>query len=166
MKTYSAIRSLFLPVSGDPLLLPSVVLAEVISYRTPESFHGSPSWLLGLIEWRGISVPVISFEEFDGQFNSGIPLGTRIAILNGITGNPQVPFLGLRIQGIPRLVLVREGDLTIRVDKATPTDSNPNMYMTVELSEQPVLIPDLEAIESLISSYMLSEGKSITDDGR
>ena len=137
---------------GDPLLLPSVVLAEVITYRTPESIQNNPPWLLGLIEWRGVSVPVVSFEEFCGHSNQSTLLGTRIAILNTITGIPQVPFLGLRIQGIPRLVLVREDELTLRNSEEFSQDHT--MYVTVELAEQPAIIPDLAALESLLSSYI------------
>ncbi|CAK0757366.1 chemosensory pili system protein ChpC [Gammaproteobacteria bacterium] len=155
MQTRSAIRSLFLPITGDPLLLPSVVLAEVIAYRMPESLPNSPPWLLGLIEWRGRPVPVVSFEELCGRSNSGTPIGTRIAILNTITGTPQLPFLGVRIQGIPRLVLVREDDLIFRQDDAC--SPNPNMYATIELAEQPAIIPDLESLELLLSSYVTKE---------
>ncbi|CAK0768739.1 chemosensory pili system protein ChpC [Gammaproteobacteria bacterium] len=164
MKINSVIRSLLLPLIGDPLLLPSVVLAEVISYRMPEFLSGAPSWLLGLVEWRGISVPVLSFEEFrnnslNDAYPATTPLGTRIAILNGITDNPLLPFLGLRIQGIPRLVLVREGDLILCKDKTSRADANSTMYLTVELLDQPAFIPDLEAFELLISSYMKNESR-------
>lgn len=159
MKSNAVIRSLFLPLMGDPLLMPSVVLAEVISYRIPEFISGAPSWLLGSIEWRGISVPVLSFEEFRGQelndFNlSRSQIGIRIAILNGITGNPRLPFLALRIQGIPRLVLVREKDLIISEEHDAHNETNYSMYLKVELLEQPAFIPDLEAIELLIVKYM------------
>ncbi len=150
MKSRAAIRSLFLPVSGSvPLLLPSAVLAEVISYRAPESLYSSTPWLLGWMEWRGISVPLISFEMLCGHADRGAIAGTRIAILNGITGHPKLPFLGLRIQGIPRLTLVREESLVLQENV-----SDTSLYAAVDLSDQPALIPDLEVLEGLLVPYL------------
>jgi len=156
MKSRAVIRSLLLPVMNEPLLLPSVVLAEVISYRMFEYLPGSPQWVLGLIEWRGISLPVISFEEFRGYPVPKTLIGTRIAILNGISGNPRLGFLGLRIQGIPRLVLVRDGDLILRDNPVVATEENSEMYISVTVTAQPALIPDMESIEALLASFIKS----------
>ncbi len=76
----------------------------------------------------------------------------RIAILNGISGNPKMPFMGLRIQGIPRLTLVREDSLAILERETSPVDDN--LFTAVELSEHPALIPDLEALELLVAAHI------------
>lgn len=155
MKNRAVIRSLFFPVTQEPLLLPSVVLAEVISYRMFEYLPGSPSWVLGLIEWRGISLPVISFEELRGRPAPKNLIGARIAILNGITGNSRLDFFGLRIQGIPRLILVREGDLILRDDPAINAEENSSLYLAITIAAQSALIPNIKAIETQLASFML-----------
>lgn len=154
MKNTAVIRSLFLPVTNEPLLLPSVVLAEVISYRMFEYLPGSPAWVLGLMEWRGISLPVISFEELRGYPIPKTLIGTRIAILNGITGNPRLDFFGLRIQGIPRLISIRAEDLILRDNPEIAAEENSNMYLPVKIATQSALIPDMQAIEMQLAALM------------
>ncbi|CAK0775301.1 chemosensory pili system protein ChpC [Gammaproteobacteria bacterium] len=149
------IRGLLIPVPGDPVLLPSAVLVEVITYRSPTKIEGKPSWLLGMVEWRGVSVPTVSCEGLFGQLDQGAPAGTRIAILSGITAG--LPFLALRTRGIPRFVSVKEGDLLASQDAPVLESQNTKttlskVYCPVKFSGKPAKILDLEVLGTLLSS--------------
>jgi len=149
------IRGLLIPVPGDPVLLPSAVLVEVITYRTPTKIEGKPSWLLGVVEWRGVSVPTISCEGLLGRPDQGAPAGTRVAILSGVTAG--LPFLALRTRGIPRFVSVKESDLSASQESSVSESLNtnttllPKVYCPVEFNGKPAKILDLEILGGLLS---------------
>jgi len=65
-ESLSIIASLYLPVTGNSLVLPNVSVAEIVDYKTPEPVEDTPEWFLGNIEWRGVTLPVISYELFGG----------------------------------------------------------------------------------------------------
>ena len=44
------------------VLLPSDNIAEIIPYEHLQRLEETPDWLLGLLGWRGVQVPVVSFE--------------------------------------------------------------------------------------------------------
>jgi len=69
------IPSLLLPIADGKLLLPTVSVAEMLPYKSPqkpkvESAIGEiPEWYIGDLIWRGIMVPMISFESCDENGN-------------------------------------------------------------------------------------------------
>jgi len=48
------------------MLLPNAAVAEIIGYQDPAAVESGPNWLLGLMSWRGISLPLISLEAIRG----------------------------------------------------------------------------------------------------
>ena len=60
--TPEQIASLLIPMIGKPLLVPNVAVAEIVGWEQPEKAEGSPDWLLGEVEWRGVTLPVVSLE--------------------------------------------------------------------------------------------------------
>ena len=64
------IYSLLIPLHTERLLVPRVCVAEVIGYTEPERLGGNgalPNWFLGLVEWNGRRLPVVSFESLSGE---------------------------------------------------------------------------------------------------
>lgn len=136
----ASLTGLLLPLSDRTLLLPSVAVAELIPYRGVQGSPELPPWLLGLVSWRDLRLPLLSFEAASG----GTPrVGTtpRIAVLNAIGGRPQVKFLALLLQGIPR---------SLKVDGRLPAVDAPLAPLelaAVDLGEGIAKIPDLEGLE-------------------
>jgi chemosensory pili system protein ChpC len=50
------------PLQKSNILLPSSSVAEIIPYEPLQRIQDTPDWFLGLLGWRGIEVPVLSFE--------------------------------------------------------------------------------------------------------
>lgn len=136
------IHGLIIPVEGDPLLLPNAAVAEISAYRSAQKIDGTPDWLGGLLEWRGIKIPLICFEQ---MCDEDIPeTFNRMAIFNSLNGNKQLPFFAIATQGIPRLIKINSSILT-----ATPGDGEEQgpIRKSVMLSGEPARIPDLDEME-------------------
>ena len=78
------VRCMLLPMSSISLVTPSSAMAEIIGYSEPQKIDGSSNWFLGVVQWRGAYVPVISVEELCSL--DTVHLGPRSRI--GIIYNP------------------------------------------------------------------------------
>jgi len=140
------VHSLLLPVETGMLLLPNAAVAEIVDYREPEGPGEAPPWYLGRVSWRGLQVPLVAFEAIDGAA-PGAEQGLRIAILNTLNANPQVPFIGIVLRGIPRL-------LNAGTEAISPTGapaSGAAALSRVQVADAEAVIPDLDALERLVA---------------
>ena len=134
-----------IPARDTTLLLPNVTIAEIVDYDL-EASDSDSQWSLGRIQWRGISLPVLSWEAADGG-ESAAPEGRRgrILVLNTIGEQHQsMPFMAMASQGIPRQAKIAPYDL--KKQQEAPGKAS---LMTVRYAEEECLIPDLSVLESL-----------------
>ncbi|MGD8908025.1 MAG: chemotaxis protein CheW [Chromatiales bacterium] len=146
------VRSVLLPLGNHQLLLPNAVVAEVMGFQTPDRVEGTPDWFLGNTVWRGIMIPVISFEAMNGGEVMTPGHRGRIAIMNALNQHPRFSHFGLVVQAIPSLVRVSTDNVLPIVDENEP--NNPLICQPVELDMSPALIPDLDEIEQRIHSLL------------
>lgn len=145
-----ALPCVLIPVLGGNLLLPNVSIAEVVDYAEADAPAGAPSWLLGQLSWRGISLPLISYDAANG----GAPVlpqthRGRIAVLN--TADEQhgkLPFLAIVTQGIPRQTKVEEAVLTPGDGSPGPADLS-----IVAFAGELARIPNLEYLKQLVAEH-------------
>ncbi|MFE8070195.1 chemotaxis protein CheW [Marinobacteraceae bacterium S3BR75-40.1] len=136
-----------IPVADRQLLLPNVSIAEIVDYAEPEAADG-PEWLHGYLQWRGLRLPVVSYEAANGAGSVPPPAGRRgrIAVLNTISEyHDRLPFLALVTQGIPRQAKVEASQLQVR-DGA---ETGPADIMVVNFEGEELTIPSLEYLEKL-----------------
>ena len=105
------IRGLLIPLAGEQLLMPNALVAEVVNYQPPRPAEGAPAWLKGSIGWRGEILPVVSMEALMQLPEATLGHRARIVVLNALTGNARLPYLGLIAQAIPRLVRITPDNL-------------------------------------------------------
>ena len=150
MSNSIAVRCLLTPISsGQQLLLPSTVVAEIFPYQQPEPVVGShPSWLLGHINWRGQSVLVISLEKiFSLPLPSSKPY--RTMILYGLESNQTLPFYAFFVTDIPRTLMLTEELLT-----QFTAGERSGIIFQVEISQQGTAwIADLTYLENLLRKH-------------
>lgn len=141
------IYSLIVPMLSHDLLVPNVSVAELVpmgKIDQPKEKH--PEWFLGALDWRGERVPLLSFELANGEPQNALTPQSRVAIFNTLSDNSELPFLGIVVQGIPRLTHIKSEELSQVEDgelgKATLARVNyHNMYLD---------IPNLDYLESLV----------------
>lgn len=140
----ASLTGLLLPLTDRTLLLPNTAVAELIPYRGVQSNPELPAWLVGLVAWRDLRLPLLSFEAAAG---GTLKLGAtpRIAVINAIGGRPQVKFIALLLQGIPR---------SLKVDSGLPRADAPLAPLelaAVDLGDGIARIPDLEGLEQKLA---------------
>jgi chemosensory pili system protein ChpC len=146
----SELRGVLFPVGSRFLLLPSVAVAEVIGYQEPEAAPGDPQWLLGRLSWRGRAVPLVSFERALGHpAQERKERRTRIAVLNTASGNPQLPYIALLSPGVSRLARISAENLEEDPEGMPLSEL---VAESVSISGQPAWIPDLDALERMVTT--------------
>lgn len=143
----SIVRSQIVPLKGMNLVLPNTCIAEVINYSKPTPVDKAPKWFLGMLAWRGITIPVVSFEKANEVSAARNTKSTRIAVLNGISGNDDLSFYGVVVQGIPRLATLDEASIQAVKD---PEVKLPLALVQAEVADQDAVIPDQDKIEKLL----------------
>ena len=143
-KTSDVVHCLTIPLNDETALLPNSAIAEVIGFKEPTPIDDAPDWFLGYIEWREKRVPLISFEAVSGKGLTTAKKNSRIAILNTLNGNTQIPYVGILSQGIPSLVIVHEQGLE---DKDNSDENRPAVGAFVEVGGVEALVPNIDEIE-------------------
>lgn len=140
------IATLLIPVSGKLLVLPNVSVAEVIPWREPVREEDVPTWYLGRIQWRSVDVPVVSFEAINDEPFATQGRNRRIAILNNVTGDPNLPFCGIVTEGLPRLMRVMSDEIVEDTDSLR----GPAEALRVFVSGERAAIPDVGYLQQKV----------------
>lgn len=98
------VRSQLIPLNNIRLVLPNTAIAEVISFLKPTPVKTTLPWVLGMADWRGLQIPLISFETASRGETVAVNKRCRVIVLNALSGKDTMPFYGLIAQGIPRLM--------------------------------------------------------------
>ena len=106
------IEAKLLALQDRTLLVPSVAITDTVPMAglIVESHPENP-WVLGRIHWRGLRLPVISFELMAGSTLQKHSEHARIAIFQRCSEESSVSFWGMLIQSDASDVAVAENDL-------------------------------------------------------
>jgi chemosensory pili system protein ChpC len=143
----SELSCVLMPLLGGQLLLPSVCVAEITPWRQLRGFHGAPDWCLGLLEWRGETVPVVRFERLN-QPGAQSPLSGRCLVVMNRTGSHgRSPFYALALDTLPRLLQLTDGDLSDHPSEIGPAESR-----AVRFGTETASIPNLAYVEQQVAT--------------
>ena len=143
------VRSQLIPLHNMRLVLPNTAIAEVISYHKPQPLDDMPPWLMGMLPWRGLQIPLLSLETAAIEQAPEIHRRSRVVVLNTLTGSGQLPFYGVISQGIPRLMGL---DHSTILDAPNAEKAQKFVLRQVVVEGHPAAIPDLNAIEGELAS--------------
>jgi len=149
------IPSLLVPMANAKLVLPTVSVAEMIPYQIPQArqtvvFDTIPDWYLGNLNWRGVSVPMLSYEQLNGEPAPEILPHSQILILNNTGISPQLPFVCIPTQGIPRLSRIAVNEISENTDAVLKEYDQMHVYVAGEQAA----IPDLSKLERACVSML------------
>lgn len=140
--------SLLVPLAEDRLIVPRACVAEVVRYSKPTELPGSGDWMLGMVNWNGRELPVISFEGTIGKEIPALTGRTRVVVFYSSTGTLKSGFFGIITQGFPQLVRVNREVLRLEAKDGWP-EGSPVLCRVKMINEFP-LIPHLDKVEELI----------------
>ena len=134
------IRTILAPLTEGHVMLPNISVGEILTFTPPEPFKKGPPWLLGEIAWRGWQVPVINYERLiTDKGATTITAKTRVLIVKTLGESTQVNYIGLVIQGLPRLKKVSAESLVEKqIDELPDT-----VFSKVTIDDLQAVIPEL-----------------------
>ena len=141
------IRTILAPLIDGHVLLPNSAVAEVLNFTPPEPFKQSPAWLLGEMAWHGWQVPIICFEQLVNKKNrSSVTPRSRILIIKTLGESTQVNYIGLVIQGLPKLKKVTPDTLLEQEADELPE----TLFSRVSIDDLPAVIPELGELTHIV----------------
>ncbi|WP_066016065.1 chemotaxis protein CheW [Endozoicomonas atrinae] len=147
--SHQPISSVLMPMQQRPLLIPSACIAGIQDYSRPEQNYPETEWLLGDLSWRGMKIPVVSFERLNKGRFAEFSATNRIAIMHRTDKNDDLSFYAMVVQGVPQpLKLVREEV------RNSAEEKGPMEKYRVILRDVPASIPDLSLLEQKISEVI------------
>ncbi|WP_163836147.1 chemotaxis protein CheW [Spartinivicinus ruber] len=145
------LSALLVPIQDKMLLVPNVTIAELINFEKPNASGDTPDWHLGQLTWREQTIPVVSFEIANGEEYRGDTSNARVAIVNGITGQRELPFYAIIVQGIPHSVKLTENEIVKQDENLGEVE-----MLAVQASGEPAVIPNLDKLEKMILDFGLA----------
>ncbi len=145
-KPPESVRTLLLSMTEGQLILPYSVVQEIIFWREPDPVEEGPDWLLGLIEWRRWKLPVISAERLSGGDWSPSPRKSHIVVCSLMTGDEELPCVGIVTQGVPQLANADADSVMV------PEDAPDLQWAALQLiyNGTPAWVPDFGAIANAL----------------
>ena len=145
--------SLLIPLADERLIVPRACVAEVVRFTKPEKEEGAHDWMMGIVNWNGRSLPVVSFEGALGKDKPVATGRTRIVVFYASTGQLKSGYFGVLTQGFPQLVRVNEDVLQLHTTEGWPKGAP--VHCRVKMINEFPLIPDLERLEAMLARELL-----------
>jgi len=145
----SEIYSLLIPLADARLLVPRACVAEIAGYQVPSSMVGAPPWYLGLVQWNGRAVPLVSFEGLCRHPTPIVSTRSRLVVMHAIGERVDAGAYALVSQGFPQLVRVSND--VVRPDHSRSFPERSPVLCQVRMLNETPLVPDLERLELMIA---------------
>jgi chemosensory pili system protein ChpC len=143
------IYGLMVPLDKERLLVPRGCVAEVVGYQAPQEMTGAPPWHLGVINWNGRKVPVISFEGCCGDNVAPPSQRSRVVILNAVSADLEGGHFAILSQGFPQLV--RISPEFVKLDASRQFDDSSPVVCQLQLLDETPLVPDMDRLEAMVA---------------
>lgn len=130
------------------VIMPAEVVAEIIPYEPLQRVDDTPDWFIGLLGWRGVQVPVVSFEMLTierASFSLVSVASASLVIVRGMTDQQSLPFYALVSQTRPSSHLITDEMLFETGEALEQTEA-----AKVRFQNDIVSIPNLEFVESAL----------------
>jgi len=156
---------LLLPLPDGKIVLPTSAVAEIIAYEKPETIADIPGWLLGILTWRGIHIPLVCLEKMENflswnkSIEEAIPEKTAlysVAIINRvdkkISNHPdepshQYPFFSILLKGVPKLYRVAKDGIKLVAEQP---QGDKRFILEARVQNDNACIPDLPYLWEII----------------
>lgn len=141
------VKCLLLPLSGDTLIVPNSLIAEIVINADIQSSDSGEDWQVGTLLWRGEEIQAISFDSLIGKESVEKQAESRYVVLHAIQSANTGKYYAMRISGIPRLEFITEEKLDEAADQA---GLNEAVASRVYLNGVDAYIPAIEKVEDRV----------------
>ena len=144
----AALPVFVIPLQKSTIMLPNASVAEIIPYEPLQRVQDTPDWFIGVLAWRGVQVPVVSFEMLTvkrASFSLVSVSSASLVVLRALGGWQGFQYFALVAQALPRLALVTADELFQVSEDVAVTELFKARYGDLLVS-----IPDVDYIEGQI----------------
>jgi chemosensory pili system protein ChpC len=145
------IKSIILTLKNELVMVPNAAVAEIISVNDVKKIDGSPRWMLGKARWRGVELPVVSYEAAGGDSAQDVNINTQVAVMYTVSDDADKDkthsYIGLAIHGVPHVNTFSRGQ--IRSDEHASVE-HPMLAQKVRINGAAAGILDIYAIEKML----------------
>jgi len=145
-ESVSELPTFVVPLQKSNILIPNATVAEIIPYEPLQRVQDTADWFLGFLAWRGVQVPVVSFEMLTierASFSLVSVSSASLVVIRAPRMTGDVQYIALVSQALPRLVRIKPEELTESGEKVELTE-----LMKVRYGDEVLAIPNLDYIES------------------
>ena len=139
-----SVHCVMVPGSQINVLLPGVAIDEIVDNKKISHEPAGADWFVGFVEWRGVSVPVVSFDAMLGaSVANSKKKGQRVLVLNPLPERGEASRLAILSEGNPKTVTIDDA----AVEMELPTDLDIRFaVMGVNVKGRLAVIPDISAL--------------------
>ena len=143
------IKSIILTLKNELVVVPNASVAEIISVQDVQEIENSPQWLLGKARWRGVVLPVVSYEAAGGDSAQAVNINTQVAVMYSAneSDDNKYPYIGLAMHGVPHVSTFSRDQ--IKTDENASAD-HPMVAQKVRINGAAAGILDIYAIEEML----------------
>ncbi len=145
------IKSIILTLKNELVVVPNAAVAEIISVQDVHEVNSSPQWMLGKARWRGVELPVVSYEAAGGDNAQAVNINTQVAVMYSVSDeidkDKKYPYIGLAMHGVPHVSTFSRDQ--IKTDEQALVD-HPMVAQKVRINGAAVGILDIYAIEEML----------------
>ena len=144
------LKSIILTLRNELVVVPNAAVAEIISVQNVKEVDDAPGWMLGKTTWRGVELPVVSFEAAGGDDAQAVNINTQIAVLYSANTDEdkQYPYIGLAMHGVPHVSQFSRDQINTDPD-ATGAD-HPMVAQCVRINGAAASILDIGAVDDML----------------
>lgn len=135
------------------VILPAENIAEIIPYEPLQRIEETPDWFLGLLGWRGVQLPVVSFEMLTAErasFSLVSVSSASLVIVRGNSDQNSLPFYALVSQTEPA-----PHDITPEMLFETGEAVERTEVSKIRLHNDVLSVPNLDYIEAALLNALI-----------
>jgi chemosensory pili system protein ChpC len=142
------IQSVLIPTANATLLVPSTSVAEVAGVTSVSQTPAAPAFVLGVCNWRGLRLPVLSWEVLTGAGSAQPGPRSRLVVFYPLPGCDRLDFFAVLSTAAPQSRPINRDQLI-----AEPGAAQDGAYVasSCRIGDTAVVIPDLKAIRDAFS---------------
>jgi len=150
MDASPSLRCLLMTVQGGQVLLPNSLVAEVLPFAMPLQIEAAPHWVSGAMLWHNLTTPLVSLGRLIFRVAPEADLNSRIIILNTLGADSRLPHFGILGTAAPRPLNIQREDIDFDLEIPDADRNRPGILSWAHYQDQPVVIPDIDAIEAVL----------------
>ena len=143
------LKCMILTLKKENVLVPSAVVAEIISVEEIDEVADTPSWMVGKCKWRGEYIPLLSYEAAGGDDVLSGNRSTQVAVLYSLNEESDLekPNVGLVITGVPHVTRFTADQ--IKADENASSEHS-MIAQRVKVNGVSMSILDIDAMETMV----------------